>query len=291
METSGKFSKHNEIQMQIMNVCQNLEIEANREYRGKDWRADVFVSNNSKPIAFEIQLSPQTLKKTLERQAKYERDGILGCWLFETPIPKLNKERPDLPVFYVESNNNKELYVHLGDRRKLELQEFLFNFISNKIQFRKTAVTQKRQLVDFVFYEMACWKCKHVNHLYYVDKPFLSACNAKIRPEEALWESNNIEYRPEIIDAAKSLLKRLNLKLGEIKPRYSQTVEKSYISFGCYNCDSIFGDFYVFQTKIDLLYDPDKTIHSQEVDLEENISIPNIDHWCYPENGQFCCQD
>src|SRR5690606_9863349 len=121
--------KHDRIQMQIISACQHLGIEATQEYSGKGWRADVFIPNDTKAIAFEIQISPQSLSRTLERQSKYIRDEILGCWLFEKPIPKLVEERPDLPVFYVEDNENSDLMVNLGTRRKINLQTFLENFI------------------------------------------------------------------------------------------------------------------------------------------------------------------
>jgi hypothetical protein len=290
MEDFRNITKHDRIQMEIVSTCQDLGIKAMQEHRGNGWRADVYVPNNDKPIAFEIQLSPQTLRKTLERQSKYIRDGIIGCWFFENPVSKLNEERPDLPLFYVEDIAGSSLQVNLGDRRKLDLHTFLQNFISNNIQFKPNAITKPKQLVNLVFYEMECWKCHALNHLFFMDTPFYSACNAKIKPEEALWESNSIEYRPEIIELAQRFIasrKDLDLKLGEIKERYSKTVEGSYTSFGCYKCDSIFGDWFVMEAKIDLMYGPKELTHQGEIELRESCEL-NIPHWCFPANKQFC---
>lgn len=283
-------TKHGKIQKQIVSACEAMGIEVRQEYNGKDWRADVFIPNSTRPIAFEIQLSPQSLTKTLERQAKYFRDNILGCWLFENPVPKLVKERPDLPVFYVEENEDCKLMVNLGERRKLDLQAFLENFISNNIQFRPIARTNFIQTVKLVFYEMRCWKCKELNHLYYVETPFYSSCNARIKQEEALWASNNIEYRPEIVALARKFVEStsaLNLRLGQIKDRFSKTMNKSYMSFGCYNCDGIFGDFHVMEAKIDVMDNPNVIKHQGEIELKEAIEL-NIPHWCFPENRNFC---
>jgi hypothetical protein len=290
MDNSGNISKHTRIQMEIVSACRGLGIEAIQEHRGQGWRADVFVTTNEKPIAFEIQLSPQSLRKTLERQSKYIRDGITGCWFFENPASKLNEERPDLPLFYVEAPVDSSLQVNLGDRRKVDLNTFLQNFISDNIQFKPLAKTKTRQLVSLVFYEMQCWKCSELNHLFYVDTPFYSACNAKIKPGEALWESNSIEYRPEIIELAEKFIesrKDLNLKLGQIKDRYSNTVKKSYTSFGCFKCDSIFGDFFVMEAKLDMMYGPKELTHQGEIELRESFEL-NIPHWCFPGNKQFC---
>ncbi len=290
MEDVQDILKHDRIQAEIVSTLRDIGIKAIQEYCGNGWRADVFVPNSGKPIAFEIQLSPQSLRRTIERQSKYIRDGIIGCWLFENPVAKLTEERPDLPVYYVENNKDSNLLVNLGDRRKVDLQIFLVNFISDNIQFRPVVKTKIKQQVNLVFYEMGCWKCHEKNHIYYVDTPFYSSCNSKIRPEEALWESNKMEYRPEIIDLAQKFFEKrkdLNIKLGLIKMRFSHTVGKPYISFGCYKCDSIFGDFHVMEAKIDIEHEPKKLTHQGEIELRENIQMI-IPHWCFPDDKQFC---
>lgn len=290
MKNSQEIRKHDRIQMAIVSACRDLKIEAIQEHSGADWRADVYVPNNDKPIAFEIQLSPQSLRRTLERQAKYIRDGVIGCWLFENPVSKLNEERPDLPLFYVEDKADSNLQVNLGDRRKVDLHTFLQNFIASNIQFKSIAKTKARQLVNLVFYKMECWKCHEMNHLFYVDTPFYSACNAKIQPSEALWESNAMEYRPEIIELANKFVASrndLDLKLGAIKVRHSNTVGDSYTSFGCYKCDSIFGDWYVMEAKIDIMYEPKELTYQGEIELKEVVELP-IQHWCFPDDKLFC---
>lgn len=290
MSEPSNTKKHNRIQLEIVSACHDLGIKVIQEYRGDGWRADVFVPSDCNPIAFEIQLSPQSLNKTLERQSKYIRDGIIGCWLFENPIRKLTEERLDLPVFYVEGKNDSNLQVNLGDRKKVDIHTFLKNFISGNIQFKKVAKTKVKQLVNLVFYKMECWKCHKVNHLFYVDTFFYSACNAQIMPEEALWESNSMEYRPEIIELAEQFVesrKELDLHLGRVKKRFSKTVEASYTSWGCYDCDSIFGDWYVMEARIDIMHEPKELTYQGEIDLKEIIKLP-IPHWCFPEGNQFC---
>ena len=283
-------TKHEKIQTKIVSACHNIGVEAIQEYKGKDWRADVYIPKNGKPIAFEIQLSPQSLARTLERQAKYIRDGVIGCWLFENPVPKLIEERPDLPVFYVQESEASNLIVNLGDRRKVDLQTFLENFIADNIQFKNVAKTKKTQVVNLVFYDMSCWKCGELNHLFFVYTPFYSACNVKIEPDEAIWESNNMEYRPEIIELAQKYVannKNLNLNLAQIKMRHSKTINRSYMSFGCYRCDSIYGDFFVMEAKLELMYGPKELAYQGEIELLENIELP-IPHWCFPANNHFC---
>lgn len=290
MKDSKQMSKHDRIQMQIVSACNTFGIHALQEYKGSDWRADVFVRDLQTPIAFEIQLSPQSLAKTLQRQSKYIRDGVTACWLFENPIPKLINERPDLPVFYVEEAADSSLYVNLGTRRKLPIGSFLENFISGRIQFKEEIKTSVKQSVNLVFYEMQCWKCKHTNHLYFIDNAFHSSCGAEITPDEALWESSSAEYYPEIIELSKKIAedrKDLNLRLATVKERHSYTVDKSYTSFGCLKCDSIFGDFYVMQAKIDEMYGPKDLMSGGTIELNKIISLP-IPHWCFPDDENYC---
>ena len=282
-------TKHERIQSEIVLACEAMGIEAIQEYSGTDWRADVLVPNLGEPIAFEVQLSPQSLRRTVERQQKYIRDGIIGCWLFEKPVYKLNKERPDLPLFYVEDNAGPELLVNLGDRRKVELPIFLDNFISFNIKFRPKALTSRIQTVHLVFYEMECWKCHSKNHLYFVDTPFYSACHAEIRPDESLWASTNMEYRPEIVSLARAFAESTQgqIKLGAIKPRYSRTVDDTYMSFGCSSCDSIFGDWYVMEAKMEMIYGPEEITCTGEIELNETIEL-DLPHWCFPDDEGFC---
>ena len=135
---------------------------------------------------------------------------------------------------------------------------------------------------------MECWKCHEMNHIYYVDNPFYSACNVEIQPDEAMWESNSISYLPEIVAFAESIVKNNHhLKLGQIKKRYSNTVQESYTSFGCCKCDSIFGDWYIMEAVIDMLYEPKPLTFEGDIELHEDV-ILNIPHWCYPDNQKFC---
>jgi hypothetical protein len=101
-----------------------------------------------------------------------------------------------------------------------------------------------------------------------------------------------MEYRPEIIQVAQTYVgsrSDLTLSLGTIKERFSNTVGKSYMSFGCYKCDSIFGDWFVMEAKLESLYESLEIICEEEIELKEMIEMP-IEHWCFPKNGQFCTE-
>jgi len=284
-------SKHDLIKAEIFLACNDLGFYATQEYNGKGWRTDVFAVKDTKKIAFEIQISPQSLKKTLERQEKYIRDEIIGCWLFERSPAKLTDERPELPLFYVTEQKGKMFSVSISGRKEIPLHNFLEQFLSGNIKFCKIACTSPEQKVKLVFYEMECWQCKEMNHIYFVETNFYSACNAVIHSSETLWGSDKNEYRPEIISLAKEFTKMeqgSQIKLGAIKQRFSNTIQGSYMSFGCYNCDSIFGDWYVMEAQLEAVYGFGQVATIEgKVKLNEKFDLP-IPHWCYPCEMPFC---
>ena len=94
-----KTALHELVQQQILEACDKLGLHAQMEYAGDGWRADVLVLNNGKKYAFEIQITPQSLKKTQERQEKYIKEDIVGCWLFEKEPARQSVELEDLPIF------------------------------------------------------------------------------------------------------------------------------------------------------------------------------------------------
>jgi len=286
-----EISKHDSIKEAIFSCCHDLGFHAVQEYKGKGWRADIYVAGDLKGFALEVQMSPQSLKRTLERQEKYAREGIIGCWLFETAPSKLSDERPDLPLFYVKENEDKSFSVSLSGRKELLLKDFLRNFLVGNMKFCGVARTAHEQKVKLVFYEMECWKCKAMNHIYYVEPTFRSACNAAIHSDESLWGSDKNAHRPEIVALANEFIKTeegKHISLGEIKQRFSKTVQNSYKSFGCYSCDSIFGDWFVMEAELEVKYcHRQVTTIDRRIELNEVIEL-NIPHWCYPGDFPFC---
>lgn len=286
-----EISKHDLIKAAVLSSCNGLGFRSIEEHRGRDWRADVYVASDLNKFAFEIQMSPQSLRRTLERQEKYVRDGVIGCWLFETAPSKLSEERPDLPLFYVTEQDNKSFSVSLSGRKELELRDFLRNFLIGKIKFCSLARTAPEQKVTLAFYEMKCWKCKAINHIYYVEPNFRSACNAVIHSHESLWGSDKNAHRPEIIALAREFLRTeegKHMRLGEIKRRFSKTVQDSYISFGCYSCDSVFGDWFVMEAEREIAYGHGQIATvERSIELDEIIEL-HIPHWCYPGELPYC---
>jgi len=284
--------RHRAIKQGILDACTQAGFNARAEARGKGWRADVLAPTSGIPVAFEVQLSPQGLAKTIERQERFSRSGVAGCWLFleGKKLRKLNEERPDLPLFFVSETQTGEFRVSLGDRRVLSLDLFAAEFARGRIRFCHDAVSKPTQELRLRFYPMPCWKCDAMNHPYMLLEPFKAACNAVAHPQETLWSSSKSEYRPDVVFAAQRFADQYateSLLLPTVKVRHSRTLGDEYLSFGCRVCDSIFGDMYIHEAEMEHQYGGATADATVAVAMTDVFSKP-IPHWCYPDDHSYC---
>lgn len=297
---------------EIVRACKRVGYDAKTEVSGSDWRADVLASKLGKQgliqIAFEVQWSPQTLQITQERQAKYERDEIRGCWFFRKP-PK-SEPTKSLPMFNLALEPDNSLVVHMNDR-KTPLSKFIEDLLSRRIRFCDCYRLKPTQYIRINFFPVTCWKCMKNHHIYWLEEHLaLSYCGKQLyTPDlEIRFRSDLEKYlrpdleealRPEVIAAAKSFCKTdkaKNITMGEIKPRYSRTLGKYYQSFGCPWCDDpIFANQYNFEEYCIVYYDdniPKITWEYYHNDTQANVTdlrvLDYAEHWCYPETGEFC---
>lgn len=284
--------KHLAIKQALLDACSSAGFAAKQEAGGRGWRADVLVPTSGRPVAFEVQLSPQSLLRTLERQARFWRSGVVGCWLFleGKKLKGLRDECPDLPLFFVGDDSTGVFTVSLGDRRVLSLSEFAVEYAHGRIRFCEDAVSAPTQDLQLLFYEMPCWKCGEMNHPYMLGRPFKASCNAVAHPQESLWEDTKSEYRPDVVFAANRFASQhadRRLLLPTVARRLSHTVGHEYLSFGCRACDSIFGDWYIHEAEMEVIYGGAIAEAHVSVAMTDVFSKP-IPHWCFPEDDRYC---
>ncbi|WP_392476290.1 competence protein CoiA [Nostoc sp. C110] len=277
---------------EILRVCQRLGYDAKTEVAGSDWRADVLATKPGKQgliqIAFEVQWSPQTLEVTQDRQAKYKRDGIRGCWFFQRP-PESDVSH-DLPIFKLSLDSDNSLVVQTKNK-STPLSQFVEDLLSRRIRFCDHYQIKKTQNAKIVFFPTECWKCKKQSYIYYLENPYYTCCGEEV--EDYCCEIPR-RFRPEVIAAVRSFLKTdaaKKIRMGEIKTRYSKTVEDSYISFGCSWCNALFGEFYYFGEVNNAIYGDDGSNHTfweTQLTVTDSNILDYEAHWCYPENGDFC---
>lgn len=276
---------HEHIQNQINETLLSLGYTSACERKGNGWRADVYAEKGSDKFAFEVQTSPQTLKRTLERQALYLRDGIVCCWLFEKEPAKQKEELQDLPVFMVYNTENG-FYVSLKGRKELPLATFIEDFVMGRIRFCKTI--KPLPIVEVNLIENPCYRCGSINHIYFLS-PFKSACEVQMTKEEAMWTNDKFSLDDRIVNKIKEYVSdKPYINLATIKERYSKTICSSYKSFGCADCDAIFGDFYVQEAILDCV-DGEGVIETFSFPVDFDLDMrQDLPHWCHPGEKEFC---
>lgn len=93
-----------------------------------------------------------------------------------------------------------------------------------------------------------CWKCKNGNNYVYFFDPNKTILNEKVEKKYKSLLDHRIWFHPDILAKINDFLKSekgKHINLATIKQRYSSTMGKEYVSFGCNKCDAIFGEFYL----------------------------------------------
>ncbi len=286
--------EHLRAKIEILEACKKNSWKAIPEFSEANWRADVLAIQNHKRIAFEIQWSKQTLEETKLRQERYKESKVRGCWFFRT-IPKELREyfRPikadkELPAFKIFKDDNSNIIVQLKEIQ-IPLKTFVACLLKSQVKYCEHITLKPMQKVTIIFFMTTCWKCHRPQYLWTVDRNLKTVCNLDFYLMGSMWNNKDLDKNQKIYEAVKGFLKTeqgYNLKIGQLKTRYSKTAEEHYLSYGCYYCDSIFGDWFLRTEKMEGQHDPKSLRYEVEIELEPvRESMP---HWCYSENVQFC---
>jgi hypothetical protein len=286
--------EHLKAKIEIIEACKENGWKAIPEFSETNWRADVLAIQNEKKIAFEVQWSKQTFEETKFRQDRYKESNVRGCWFFRTAPKELRRydesllADKEIPAFKIFKDENSNITAQLR-QTQLPLKYLVDSLLKRKLRFCEHVSLKPKQEVTIVFFETSCWKCKKTQHCWTVEQNLLTICNQDFYIMSSMWDSDVIDKSPKIYEAVKQFLKTENgkhLKIVQLKKRYSKTVSKSYLSNGCFYCDSIFGDWFLNTEKMDGQNDPRSIRHRIEINL--GTMKKEGKHWCYSENGEFC---
>ncbi|MFV0398214.1 MAG: competence protein CoiA [Bacteroidales bacterium] len=287
-------SEHLKAKIDIIEACKVNGWEAIPEFAEANWKADVLATQGNKKIAFEVQWSKQTFEETQFRQDRYNQSNVRGCWFFRTAPKELRNHDNDLiankeiPAFKIFKNENGNIVSQVNGIQ-MPLKSLVISLLNRKFKFCKHIRLKPKQEVTIVFFSIDCWKCKKSQHLYTVERKLLSVCNQEFHIMGPMWDGNDIDKNPQIFEAVKLFIKTKegeHLKIGQLKKRYSKTVQNSYLSHGCFYCDAIWGDYPLIAAKMEERYKSSNIRHIVEIDL--GIQKEDSQHWCYSESEIFC---
>jgi hypothetical protein len=286
--------EHLRAKIEIIEACKENGWKAIPEFSETNWRADVLAVQNDKRIAFEVQWSKQSFKDTKFRQDRYKESNVRGCWFFRTAPKELKRydehliADKEIPAFKIFKDENSNIVAQLN-KTQLPLKNLVDSLLKRKLKFCEHIRLKPTQEVTIVFFETNCWKCHKPQHLWTVERNLFTVCDQDFYLMGSMWDSEDIDKNTQIYEAVKRFLRTdtgKNLKIGQLKKRYSKTVHDSYLSHGCYSCDSIFGDFFLNSKKSIGRRDPNSIRHRIEIEFESIKGKGH--HWCYSDNGHFC---
>ena len=215
---------------------------------GEQWTADVLAKKKTHKVAVEIQWAGQTNEETMRRQERYRQSGIRGLWLLRQPGFPITHDLPAVCIGGSLREGFQALipsHTRLGARDRAEpdrwhqivpMREFLDGVFSKRFQFGLPLDADA--LVSIRSGTINCWRrsCRARTRIVtFVELEFgHHKYNFNIR---ALGE------HPELCSAVLSRLPP-DPKIGEIKPRFSRTLGRAYMSNGCHRCDALIGEFF-----------------------------------------------
>lgn len=283
---------------EIMLACKESGWETKSEFISNNWTTDVFAVKGLKKIAFQVQWTKQSYKKTEEQQTMYKNDNVRGCWFFKTPPKEIRDwdkqiiASKEIPIFKIIEDDNKKIKVNVNGI-EFPIKKFVIKLLNGHFKFCTNFQSKIKQQIKISFWELNCWKCGTKQHVYFVSDVLKSKCECDIELMDAFWDDNKFEFYPIILKIVNEIInseKGKRIKLGEIKKRYSHTVKKSYMSFGCVKCDSIFGDFPLMEERLEIESEDriNDIVFVKEIDLLKPIILKNNPHWCFSELKEFC---
>lgn len=259
---------------QIAGACKANGWEMEKNVKKEDWKADIVVEYSNYKIAFNVCKNPRNVEEMYKSMRK---ERVCGCWLL---IPSVKSgfhfHKENLPYFCLTGAT--DLHVCLGrydygNPTKLTLSDFTESIVKGRIRW---ADKMKVRYVDVCFEEYTCWNCEAENDVYFISRMY-SEDGVEKSAFDFHAEEDHITFNPFVVKAIQTYIAthpELGIRLGKIKQRFSKTRNESYMSFGCYKCDGLFGSYYINDARMDCMYDQDN-LRKITIDLgDSGIEIP-----------------
>lgn len=256
----------------IKEVCINNKWEIKCNVKVDDIKIDVLAKFKSYSVGFNV------CKKPLDIEKKYQilrNKKICCCWLlldtnngyrtrYSNTTVNINIETPCFKF----DGMNVIINSSLGENceTSIDLNDFIPLISTGEIKLKKEI---KVKYIDVRFIEYNCWKCNEKNHIFFIKQ--------LISDDGFVYPYNKVDFNPTIISVVEEYISKhpeKNIKMGEIKERINQYE----MSFGCYKCDSLFGNLYINELVMEEQY-YDDPLNTVKLDISNaDIKFP-VKYW------------
>ncbi|QHO78210.1 hypothetical protein ACH79_42145 [Bradyrhizobium sp. CCBAU 051011] len=181
-------------------------------------------------VAIEIQWSPQTNEESLYRQERYRQSGVRCLWLFRRSGFPVSK---DFPAACISGDLATGFKAHLG-RQEMPMDEFFDAVFAKRFQYGVSLGAKAHVRIQSGV--LPCWKCGVFTRIVTFIEIFVD-------PYRFLLAVADLTDFPDLLASCKERIPKA-ANIGVIKPRYSASQKRSYMSNGCYECDALIGKYF-----------------------------------------------
>ncbi|MBR5715639.1 MAG: HNH endonuclease [Bacteroidales bacterium] len=258
----------------IISISKSHGWTIEKNVSGNNWKADLVVKSPNCSIGFMLYKTTRGIK---EKQEAMRLERIKACWLGSI-IPSYDFIDELFPCFDIEIQD-EHIMVKMSETENISLEDLIVALMSNRLQVENDIIVNK---IKIRFTPINCYLCGKEHYLYHV----IGIINEKypsLASSEGLYNAQVAvdEFNPNVQNSVKRYLlnhSKLFYPMGEIKKRFSKTLDKEYLSFGCPYCDALVGDYYYRENNFDHSYDlEDENVHI--IDLESPGIEIVFKHW------------
>lgn len=191
-------------------------------------------------VAVEIQWSPQTTEETLRRHERYRISGIRALWLLQKTVVPTTKE---LPAATVSLAPDQTYIAGLSSGQKMPVQSLLEAAFSGRLKFG--VPTDVAGTVSVRVAPTRCWhdRCR-------AEMDIITGIDIAFGPYRREFSLSQFSGEPDMLGFIAWHMPK-GLSIGALKPRFSKTLDASYLSNGCFKCDRLFGEHFEIFARYD----------------------------------------
>ena len=230
---------HRTLKELAVRVAREHGFQAETEIRGRtptgeEWIADVLASRGTAQIAVEIQWSAQTIDDTRRRQERYKQSGVRCLWLLR--LAEVPAEY-DTPAVRIEGSPELgfQAVVPTGsEAQRMSVEKFLAAAFSGRLRYGVPVGDQGRLAISVG--DIDCWKCG-------AETQILTSVYLRFGPHSYSFTIPGLGDHPDLYTSVRSAFPAEDI-FQTIKPRWSSTQSRSYLSNGCAHCGALIGAFH-----------------------------------------------
>lgn len=239
-----------------------------------NWKADFLITDNEVSVAINLYKRTRNISNQLHAM---ETDNVEGYWLGNDLYPDFEGNiTPSFPI--LQEENSSEYGVTISDGHSYDIGQFLDIVMNKRLKIENNVTIDA---VKVRFMPTTCYKCKRLHHVYMI-VGLLSKEDSSLSTYEGMYKSQTFidKFDSDVINSVCKFLsnnRHLGYNLGDIKERHSETMDASYMSFGCPWCNAIVGEHYQSDMETEYCYEKDdENVYS--IELEHKITLEHK-HW------------